>query len=93
MLDLDDVKHHLRVDQSLDDDLIEALMTAATTATANHLDNASLVLDATAPAPIKAAAMLLVADLYENRTAQTERPLFKNETYERLLSPYKAMTA
>lgn len=93
MLDLDEVKHHLRVDQSLDDDLIEALMTAATTATANHLDNANLVLDTTAPAPVKAAAMLLVADLYENRTAQTERPLFKNETYERLLNPYKVMTA
>lgn len=93
MLDLDDVKQHLRVDQSLDDDLIEALMTAATTATANHLDNASLVLDTTAPAPIKAAATLLVADLYENRSAQTERPLFANTTFDRLLQPYRAMSA
>src|SRR5574337_600358 len=30
-------------------------------------------LDATAPAPVKAAAMLLVGDLYANRESQTDR--------------------
>ena len=91
MLDIDEVKLHLRVDLANDDYLIEALMAAATAATASHLDNPLVVLNATAPAPIKAAAMLLVADLYENRSAQTERPLFVNATYERLLQPYRVI--
>lgn len=91
MLDLEEVKLHLRVDLRNDDDLIEALMAAATAATASHLDNSTLVLDVNAPAPIKAAAMLLVADLYENRSAQVERPLFANATYERLLQPYRVI--
>ena len=93
MLDLDAVKLHLRVDATTEDDLIEGLMATATAAVASHLDSSTLVLDTTAPAPVKAAALLLVADLYENRNLQTERPLHRNETYERLLQPYRVMTA
>lgn len=43
--------------------------------------------------PMRAAALLLVADLYENREGQTERPLFRNATFERLLNPYRVMAA
>ena len=93
MLDLDDVKLHLRVDATTEDDLIEGLMATATAAVASHLDNITLVLDTTAPAPVKAAALLLVADLYENRSASTERPLHRNATFEALLQPYRVMTA
>lgn len=93
MLTLAETKQHLRVDLEDDNSLIASLMTAATTATANYLDNAAIVMDATAPAPVKTAALLLVADLYENRTAQTERPLFANTAYERLLAPYRTLTA
>ena len=93
MLDLDDVKLHLRVDATTEDDLIEGLMATATAAVASHLDNSTLVLDTTAPAPVKAAALLLVADLYENRSASTERPLYRNDLFERLLQPYRVMSA
>ena len=93
MLTLTETKAHLRVDITDDDVLIEAIMAAATTATANYLDNSTLVLDTTAPAPVKSAALLLVADLYENRTAQVERVLYKNSTYESLLNPYRVLTA
>lgn len=93
MLTLAETKQHLRVDLEDDDTLITGLIAAATTATGDYLDNASLVMDATAPAPVKTAALLLVADLYENRTAQTERPLFTNAAYERLLAPYRVLTA
>ena len=93
MLDLDDVKLHLRVDGYAEDNLIEGLMATATAAVASHLDNSTLVLDTTAPAPIKAAALLLLTDLYENRSASTERPLHRNDTFERLLQPYRVMTA
>jgi len=91
MLDLDDVKLHLRVDATTEDDLIEGLMATATSAVSNHLDG--MVLDDTAPAPIKAAALLLLADLYENRSASTERPLYRNDLFERLLQPYRVMSA
>ncbi|WPC65275.1 head-tail connector protein [Rhodoferax ferrireducens] len=93
MLTLTEAKLHLRVDGTDDDTLITSLIAAATAATANHLDNASLVMDATAPAPIKSAALLLIADLYENREAQTERQLFSNATFDRLLQPYRVLTA
>lgn len=93
MLDIDEVKLHLRVDQSVDDDLIESIMTAATTATANYLDLPVDQMTTTVPSPIKFATMLMIADLYENRSAQTDRPLHRNETYERLLQPYRAMSA
>lgn len=93
MLDLDNVKSHLRVDGNIEDYLIEDLMATATAAVASHLDNSTVVLDTTAPAPVKAAALLLVADLYENRSASTERPLHRNETFERLLQPYRTLTA
>ena len=91
MLTLTEAKQHLRVDLSHDDNLIESLIDAATAATSNHLDG--MVLDDMAPAPVKAAALMLVADMYENRSAQTERPLHHNEAYERLLQPYRTMTA
>ena len=45
MLDLDDVKLHLRVDATTEDDLIEGLMATATAAVASHLDNSTLVLN------------------------------------------------
>lgn len=93
MLTLTEAKAHLRVDIADDDVLITSLIAAATTATADYLDNPVMLLDATAPAPVKAAALLLIGDLYENRTSQVERPLHSNVTFERLLSPYRVMTA
>ena len=93
MLDLDAVRLHLRVDATTEDDLIEGLMATATAAVASHLDLPIEQMTTTVPSPIKAAALLLVADLYENRSASTERPLHRNETYERLLQPYRVMTA
>ena len=93
MLDLDDVKLHLRVDATTEDDLIEGLMATATPAVASHLDLPVDQMTTTVPSPIKAAAKLLVTDLYENRNLQTERPLHRNATFEALLQPYRVMTA
>lgn len=90
MLTLTATKQHLRVDHDTEDALITALMAAATSTTANYL---GITLDGTAPEPVKQAALLLVGDMFENRTAQTERPLYANQTFERLLSTYRVMTA
>ena len=93
MLTLIETKAHLRIDHYDEDVLIEACMSAATAATADYLGLPLDQMTTTVPSPIKAAALLLVADLFENRTAQVERQLYANKTYERLLSTYRVMTA
>ena len=93
MLTLLETKLHLRVDLDDDDDLIESLIAAATAIIASHLDNPAIVLNTNAPAAVKSAALLLVADLYENRSAQVEKPLHNNLTFDRLLNPYRVMSA
>lgn len=41
------------------------------------------------PKTIRTAILMQVADLYENRGAQSEKPLTANQTLERLLSMYR----
>ena len=89
MLTLDETKLHLRVDLEDDDTLIAALMDAATAATADYLGLPVDQMTSTVPSPIKAATLLLITDLYENRSAQTDRALYANSTYDRLLSTYR----
>lgn len=44
---------------------------------------------AAVPAPLRAAVLLTAGDLYENREAQSHKPLTENATVMRLLSPYR----
>ena len=88
MLTLAEVKLHCRIDHTEEDALLAAMIDAATASVGDYI-NAAEPLDDTAPAPVKAAAMLLVGDLYSNREALVERPLSKNPTFERLLNPYR----
>lgn len=48
---------------------------------------------AAVPSAIKAAILLMVADLYENREGQTAKALTPNATVDRLLSPYRTYAA
>lgn len=91
MLTIAETKLYLRIDHTEEDGLIAALMQTATAAAADYLNMPLDQMTTTVPSPIKSAALLLVADLYENREAQTERQLYRNTTYERLLNPYRAM--
>ena len=91
MLTLIETKAHLRVDGTDEDALIEALMSAATAASADYLNMPLDQLTSTVPSPIKAATLLMIAGLFEQREDQSERPLHHNTTYERLLNPYRAM--
>lgn len=90
LLTLAEAKLHCRIDHDDEDTLLTALIATATAATGDYL-NATTALDSTAAAPIKSAALLMVADLYENREAQTERQLYRNSTFERLLNPYRTV--
>lgn len=92
LLTLQETKLHLRVDTDFDDALILSLMDTATVATADYL-NLTTALDNTAAAPIKSAALLLVADLYEYREISYDtKRITVSATYERLLNPYRAMS-
>lgn len=88
MLTLQDAKEHLRVDDYCEDMLIARLIDVATASVGDYI-NATEPLDDTAPAPVKAAALLLVGALYEQRESQGDRPYNKNPTFEALLNPYR----
>ena len=88
LLTLDEAKLHCRIDQNDEDTLVTALIATATAAVTEYL-NAEALVDSTAPAPVKSAALLLVGTLYEQRESQGDRMLYKNPTYEALLNPYR----
>ncbi len=92
MIDLTEAKLHLRVDIDDDDTAIQTMIDAATAATLDYLNLDGFDSNGM-PEPVKCATLLLIGDLYENRERQTEKPLFGNSTYERLLNPYRVMEA
>ena len=67
-------------------------MDAATTATAQYLNLPVEQLTTTVISPVRAAALLMVAGLFENREDQSDRQLYRNDTYFRLLAPYRVMS-
>lgn len=89
MTTLAETKLHLRVDHADEDAAITAMISASTAAALDYLDLAEM--PTPVPAPVKAAILLQVADLYENRERQSDRPFHGNPTYFMLLNPYKAM--
>ena len=90
MLTLAEAKLHLRVDHDDEDVLIQSLIEAACDAVAHHLNKQPTDLFFSIEPSLRAAALLLVGDLYENRMAQTDRPLSDNKTFQRLLAPYRS---
>lgn len=93
MISLEEAKLHLRVDHDDEDAAIHSMIATALMATMDYLnwEAKSLLGGGYVPAPIKAAVLLQVGDLYENRERQGDRQLYSNATYERLLNPYRVM--
>ena len=89
MLTLYEAKAHLRIDHNDEDELLQAYMDAAEQSVADYL---GIELPAAMPAPVRAAILLRVADLYENREAVTDRSLYDNPTFARLLAPYRSLS-
>lgn len=92
MLTLEETKLHLRVDHDHEDTLITALMETARLSVAEYLNMDEAQVTSTVPSPIKSAALLLVAGLYENREDVSDRQLYRSDTFYRLLAPYRAMS-
>lgn len=89
MITLEQAKQHLRTDHDDEDPAIQAMIDASTAAALDYL-NLEAMPDP-APAPIAAAILLQVGDLYAHRERQADKQFYANATYERLLNPYRAM--
>lgn len=85
---LDEAKLHMRVDHDDEDEYIAGLILAAETHIGMYLGDD---LPDPMPAPVKAAVLLLVGDLYENRERQGDRTLTEGTAYALLLAPYRSM--
>ena len=92
---LEQVKQHLRVLHSHDDDYINQLISIAAQHVLDYTDRADddplLWSGSELKAPIMAAMLLLIGDLYANREAQTAAELKPNPAFERLLWSYRRL--
>ena len=85
---LDEMKRHCRVDDNYEDATMGAYLDAATESVREYL-NAAEPLDIYAPAPVKSAILLMAAGLYAQREDIGDRQLYTNDTFARLLAPYR----
>lgn len=83
---LQKAKEHLRVTHDAEDTLIQSYLSAAEGHVADYLGDD---LPEPMPEPVAAAVLLLVGDLYVNRTRQGDRMIHENGTYALLLNPYR----
>jgi len=88
MTTVEEAKTHLRVDHDVEDEYIDSLIAAAEDHVSKYLGDD---LPDPMPNPVKAAVLLLVADLYEHRERQADRIFRENKTYDLLLNPYRSM--
>lgn len=92
IVDIDLVKIHLRVDTTVEDDLIQLYMEAAEDWIRNYIDDCDALPDENygeVPSAIKNAFLMLVGDSYLNREAAGEVEIKENPAVLRLLRPYR----
>ena len=82
---LSEAKLHLRVTQNAEDSLITAYIAAAEEYVGKFLNQQNYPITA----PIRAAILLTVSDLYENRNGASDRDIKENPAVMRLLYPYR----
>lgn len=88
-LTLEKAKKHLRVDFDDDDEMIQLYLDAANAWALRYCNRDAV--PAGAEFEFDAAALLTMADLYENREAQTANVLHENISARRLLDPYRLL--
>ncbi|MDN5416985.1 MAG: head-tail connector protein [Acinetobacter sp.] len=87
LVQLSEMKQHLRILHDFDDTTIQIYLDSAEQHIKNFLGSDwDKVTDA--PAPIKSAILLLGADLYLNRSMQADQALNNNRAFDLLLNPY-----
>ncbi len=94
-IELSEVKTHLRVLHTRDDSYIQLLTKAALENVENFIDRPlSELADSSGeiPSSLKAAALLIVGDLYSNRSDVVVGTIVAiNPTTERLMLPFRKM--
>ena len=92
---LEQAKAHLRVLHSHDDAYITTLISIAAQHMLDYTDRADddplFWSGSELKAPIMAAMLLLIGDMYANREAQTAAELKPNPAFERLLWSYRRL--
>lgn len=78
-------KKHIRVTHSLEDDMIQMYMDAADDWIKNFLNQEQIP----QKSAVKAAALLIIEDLYRNRGTTIEQAVVKNPAVDSLLYPYR----
>lgn len=89
---IDEAKLHLRIMGEDEDDVIQIYMAAAEEYIANYIDGdipGSTDSPPDIPYSIKAAALLLIAGMYENRQSEGTEQIYRNEAVDNLLFPYR----
>ncbi len=87
LVTLQEMKQHLRILHNFDDAMIQIYLDSAEQHIQNFLGD-DYAKTAATPAPVKAAVLLLGADLYQNRTMQADQALNNNRAFDLLLNPY-----
>lgn len=82
---LSTVKEHLRIDGSDEDGLLQLYIAAAEEYVNDYCDTKDVPFTVFTKT-IEAAVLLIISDLYENRTAQVDKQLYQNKTVEILLN-------
>jgi len=82
---LSTAKAHLRIDGNDEDALLQLYIGAAEAYVNDYCDTKTAPFTEFTPT-IQAAVLLVISDLYENRTAQVEKNLYKNNAVESLLN-------
>ena len=90
ILDVDDVKNHLRIEEDEEDELIESLIQQAQAAAENFCRVSFETAYETVPAPVRLAVLLMVSHYYENRD-NPDRQIYitMRMAFENLLYPYR----
>jgi uncharacterized phage protein (predicted DNA packaging) len=89
---LTEIKNHLRIDQSAEDDLLNLYLSAATDWIEKYINQPVIGLadsPISTPAAIKAACLLIIGDMYENREGAGEKEIKENPAVQRLLHFYR----
>ncbi len=79
------LRHHIEYDDTDRDDLIIFYAQGALEYCLTYCDQPSWQVADNIPHSVKSAIILVFADMFEHRLAQSEIQLYKNETVERLL--------
>lgn len=85
IITLTEAKSHLRVTDTAEDTLIQLYIDAATEHISNYIDTPNPPQNAA----VKAAALLIVGGLYENRESENVVKIEENPAVKRLLFPYR----